>query len=223
MKWFAGAGWDVVIETRRGPAVANLMDCGFAVHSINPKQLDRFRHQYSPAGAKDAWVLAAVLCMDSHGLRQLTATELVELQEWARLANRMREQMWRYSPQFLDAVDKECGGGVRAGAVEATAESGRGARRAEAGRRSCWRGTAFDAWTRRNCAGGGHPRRRVRLWPSGSTSSIDTPPSSFSTSHRCAVTVTQYAPEGPPFPVPTAPGRGPPAATSTLRPPASVQ
>ena len=29
------------------------MDRGFAVYSINPKQLDRFRDRFSPAGAKD--------------------------------------------------------------------------------------------------------------------------------------------------------------------------
>lgn len=79
VKWFAGAGWNVAIETPHGPAGASLMDRGFAVHSINPKQPYRFRDRHSPAGAKDAWVLAAVLCMDPHGLRRLTATELVEL------------------------------------------------------------------------------------------------------------------------------------------------
>ena len=29
------------------------MERGFTVHSINPKQLDRFRDRISPAGAKD--------------------------------------------------------------------------------------------------------------------------------------------------------------------------
>ena len=32
----------VAIETPRGPVVESLMERGFAVHSINPKQLDRF-------------------------------------------------------------------------------------------------------------------------------------------------------------------------------------
>ncbi len=39
----------VAIETPRGPVVESLPGHGLAVHSINPKQLDR----YSPAGAKD--------------------------------------------------------------------------------------------------------------------------------------------------------------------------
>ena len=33
----------VAIETPRGPVVESLMERDFAVHSINPKQLDRFR------------------------------------------------------------------------------------------------------------------------------------------------------------------------------------
>ena len=43
----------VAIETPRGPVVESLLANGLAVHSINPKQLDRFRDRYSPAGAKD--------------------------------------------------------------------------------------------------------------------------------------------------------------------------
>lgn len=111
----------VAIETPRGPVVECLMERGFAVHSINPKQLDRFRDRYSPAGAKDdrrdARVLASALRTDPHCLRRLeaTAAELVELREWSRLAedltgertrlaNRMRDQLWRYYPQFLAAT-----------------------------------------------------------------------------------------------------------------------
>ncbi len=97
---------------------------GFAVHSINPKQLDRFRDRLSPAGAKDdrrdARVLASALRTDPHCLRRLEPTDpaIVELREWSRLseeltrervrlANRMRDQLWRYYPQFLDAVDDD--------------------------------------------------------------------------------------------------------------------
>ena len=42
----------VAIETPHGPVVESLMERGFAVHSINPKQLDRFRDRFSPAGAE---------------------------------------------------------------------------------------------------------------------------------------------------------------------------
>lgn len=41
------------IEVPRGTLVETLLEHGFAVFSINPKQLDRFRDRYSPAGAKD--------------------------------------------------------------------------------------------------------------------------------------------------------------------------
>ena len=58
----------VAIETPRGPVVESLMERGFAVHAINPKQLDRFRDRLSPAGAKDdrrdARVLASALRTD---------------------------------------------------------------------------------------------------------------------------------------------------------------
>ena len=114
----------VAIETPRGPAVESLMERGFAVHSINPKQLDRFRDRLSRAGAKDdrrdAGTLAAALRTDPHSLRRLEASDpvIVELREWlrlsedltrerVRLANRMREQLWRYYPQFLHAVDDD--------------------------------------------------------------------------------------------------------------------
>ena len=109
----------VAIETPHGPVVDSLLDRGFAVHSINPKQLDRFRDRFSPAGAKDdrrdARVLADAVRTDPHCLRQLQPLDptVVELREWSRmaddltaernrLANRVREQLWRYYPQFLE-------------------------------------------------------------------------------------------------------------------------
>lgn len=69
-----------------------LMERGFAVHSINPKQVDRFRDRHSPAGAqdgrRDARVPASALRTDPHCLRRLSAPppELVELRELSRLA-----------------------------------------------------------------------------------------------------------------------------------------
>ena len=109
----------VAVETPRGPVVESLMERGFAVHSINPKQLDRFRDRLSPAGAKDdrrdARVLASALRTDPHCLRRLEPTDpaIIELREWSRLnedltrervrlAN-MRDQLWRYYPQFTGA------------------------------------------------------------------------------------------------------------------------
>lgn len=43
----------VAIETPHGPIVDTLLDRGCHVFAINPKQLDRFRDRFSPAGAKD--------------------------------------------------------------------------------------------------------------------------------------------------------------------------
>ena len=120
----AAAVVGVAIEVPRGPVVESLMERGFEVHSINPKQLDRFRDRISPSGAKDdrrdARVLASALRTDAHCLRRLEPTDptIVALREWSRLsedltrervrlANRMREQLWRYYPQFLKAVDDD--------------------------------------------------------------------------------------------------------------------
>ena len=66
----------VAIEVPHGPVVESLMERGFRVHSINPKQLDRFPDRFSPAGAKDdsrdAHVLADALRTDPRCLRRLT-------------------------------------------------------------------------------------------------------------------------------------------------------
>ena len=112
----------VAIEVPHGPVVESLMEHGFAVHAINPKQLDRFRDRFSPAGAKDdsrdAQVLADALRTDPRCLRRLAPVDpvVIELREWSRitedltqertrLANRVREQLWRYYPQILGITD----------------------------------------------------------------------------------------------------------------------
>jgi hypothetical protein len=43
----------VAIEVPHGPVVDALIDRGFVVYAINPKQLDRLRDRFSVAGAKD--------------------------------------------------------------------------------------------------------------------------------------------------------------------------
>jgi hypothetical protein len=43
----------VVIEVPHGSVVDSLIDRGFVVHAINPKQLDRLRDRFSVAVAKD--------------------------------------------------------------------------------------------------------------------------------------------------------------------------
>lgn len=108
----------VAIEVPHGAVVETLLERGFTVFSINPKQLDRFRDRFSVAGAKDdrldARVLAASLRTDTALFRRLRtdAPEVIELREWSRmtdeikdertrLANRFREQLRRYYPQAL--------------------------------------------------------------------------------------------------------------------------
>lgn len=106
------------IEIPRGAIVEALLEHGFTVFSINPKQLDRFRDRYSPAGAKDdrrdAFVLADSLRTDMHCFRavQLDEPAMIRLRELSRLddelaqeqnraVNRLREQFHRFFPQLL--------------------------------------------------------------------------------------------------------------------------
>jgi transposase len=114
----------VAIETPHGPVVETLLEHGFAVHSINPKQLDRFRDRFTVAGAKDdsrdAQVLGHSLMTDAHAFRRLKVDDpvMIELREWSRLrddlaeertrlSNRLRQQLWRYYPQMLELVDDD--------------------------------------------------------------------------------------------------------------------
>lgn len=108
----------VAIEVPHGPVVELLMERGFGVYSLNPKQLDRFRDRFSVAGAKDdrldALVLADSLRTDRRHFRRVepddpVVIELRELsrihddlqQDKTRMVNRLREQLRRYYPQFL--------------------------------------------------------------------------------------------------------------------------
>ena len=45
----------LAIEVPRGAVVESLVERKFAVFSVNPKQLDRFRDRYTVAGAKDGF------------------------------------------------------------------------------------------------------------------------------------------------------------------------
>ncbi|SFE12420.1 IS110 family transposase [Roseivivax sediminis] len=101
------------------PVVETLIERGFTVHAINPKQMDRFRDRFTLAGAKDdsrdAGVMASAMRTDPRCFRPLAAADpvVIELREWSRIAeglgaernrltNRMREQLWRYFPALLE-------------------------------------------------------------------------------------------------------------------------
>lgn len=108
----------VAIEIPRGAIVEGLIERGFHVFAINPKQLDRFRDRYSMAGAKDdrrdAFVLADSLRTDQPSfrrlrlddpqlilLRNLSRAEETLLEEFRRTANRLRDELHRFYPQML--------------------------------------------------------------------------------------------------------------------------
>jgi len=116
----------VAIEVPHGPVVESLIERGSRVFSINPKQADRFRDRFSPAGAKDdsrdAEVLADALRTDPRAFREIRPTPalIVELREWSRMhdelvaehgraASQLREQLWRYYPQALELAGRDAG------------------------------------------------------------------------------------------------------------------
>lgn len=112
----------VAIEVPHGAVVETLLERGMVVHSINPKQLDRFRDRFTVAGAKDdrrdAHVLADSLRTDTKCFRVLRVEDatVIELREWSRmvddlqhervrLSSRIRGQLLRYYPQMLQLVE----------------------------------------------------------------------------------------------------------------------
>ena len=109
----------VAIEVPRGAIVEGLLDRGFHLFAINPKQLDRFRDRHSAAGAKDdrrdAFVLADSVRTDQPSfhqvqlgqpqlllLRELSRAEETLLEDFRRHANRLRDQLHRFYPQMLE-------------------------------------------------------------------------------------------------------------------------
>ncbi len=114
----------VAIEVNHGPVVETLLEQGFEVYSVNPKQLDRFRDRFCVSGAKDdrrdAQVPASALRTDRSSfrsiepqdpdvivLRELNKTRQELVAERVRCINRFRELLWRYYPQFTEILDKE--------------------------------------------------------------------------------------------------------------------
>jgi transposase len=109
----------VAIEVPHGPIVEMLLERGFNVYSINPKQLDRLRDRFTIAGAKDdsldSFVLGSCVRSDPHCFRKLDPADpiVIELREWSRIhdtltgdrtrfTNRFTDQLWRYFPALLE-------------------------------------------------------------------------------------------------------------------------
>jgi hypothetical protein len=111
-------GIAVSIEVPRGPLVEAFLEHRWAVFSINPKQLDRFRDRHTVAGAKDdsrdAYVLADSLRTDQHcfrrveadhaavvRIRELSRTEESVGADLRRTVNQLYQLLLRYYPQLL--------------------------------------------------------------------------------------------------------------------------
>jgi transposase len=116
-----GAAIAVAIERPDGLVVEALLDHEIAVYTINPKQLDRFRDRFTPAGAKDdrrdARVLADALRTDRRAFRRVLADppEIVALRGLVReddtlrieetaLSHRLCDLLGRYHPRLLELV-----------------------------------------------------------------------------------------------------------------------
>ena len=114
----APAAIAVGIETPRGALVDTVIEQGFPVFALNPKQLDRFRDRFTAAGAKDdardAHVVADALRTDRRAFRRVRPDDplIVQLREVTRLredlqedeqrlANRLRDQLYRVNAAWL--------------------------------------------------------------------------------------------------------------------------
>jgi transposase len=111
----------IAIEVPRGTVVETLLERGFHVWALNPKQLDRFRDRYAVAGAKDdrrdARVLAHAARTDPAAFHPVAATDPVTAQlrecsrhdaelaeDLGRAANRLRDLLLRAWPELLVLV-----------------------------------------------------------------------------------------------------------------------
>lgn len=98
------------IERPHGALVELLIERGFVVYAINPKQLDRFRDRFTVAGAKDdrrdAHVLADSLRTDLPAFRRvhLDHPVVIQLREWSRVDEALQSDLTRLTNQLRDLV-----------------------------------------------------------------------------------------------------------------------
>src|SRR5216683_5425433 len=91
----------IAIEIPRGAVVETLVERGFHVYAINPKQLDRFRDRHSVAGAtddrRDAFVLGDLVRTDRPSFRRLhlDAPQLLLVRELSRAEEMLLEEFRR--------------------------------------------------------------------------------------------------------------------------------
>lgn len=109
----------VGIETPRGAVVESLVERRFAVFSINPKQMDRFRDRHRVSGSKDdrldAFVIADSLRTDMPlfhrvrlddplviRIRELSRTDEDVQQQQVSTGHQLRDSLRRYFPQMVE-------------------------------------------------------------------------------------------------------------------------
>jgi hypothetical protein len=98
------------IEVPRGALVELCVERGFSVYAINPKQVDRFRDRFTVAGAKDdprdAHVISDALRTDPQAFRlvRLDHPLVIQLREWSRVDDDLREALSRLTNQLRDLV-----------------------------------------------------------------------------------------------------------------------
>src|SRR5918995_3736573 len=106
----------VGIEVPRGALVELLVERGFAVYAINPKQMDRFRDRFTPAGAKDdrrdALVIGDSLRTDPQAFREvrLDHPAIIQLREWSRIDEDLGVELTRLTNQVRDLVYRSAPG-----------------------------------------------------------------------------------------------------------------
>jgi len=110
--------WLSPLKSLGGALIETLVENGFSLFSINPKQVDRFRDRFTVAGAKDdsrdALVLATSLRTDRKSYKRIEveSPEIIRLRELSRFeeelkvelrraTNRLWQQLHRYYPQLL--------------------------------------------------------------------------------------------------------------------------
>jgi transposase len=98
------------IEVPRGALVELLVERGFSVYAINPKQLDRFRDRFTTAGAKDdrrdAQVIGDSLRTDPQAFRRVRLDDpvVIQLREWSRVDEELGVELTRLTNQLRDLV-----------------------------------------------------------------------------------------------------------------------
>jgi len=98
---FHSAEVAIAVEVSWGALVETLVENGFPIFSINPKQVDRFRDRFTVAGAKDdsrgALVLASSLRTDQRSYKrvELDAPEIIRLRELSRFEEELKTELRR--------------------------------------------------------------------------------------------------------------------------------